>query len=384
MQIRGEQPDSLNDIRLTLFMTDGMSIKKWAEYGMLDREISLYSRLANKLSCIQIYSYGTNKDLNYLKNEHRITVLPWISNRGIKYYSDIGPYLHYFKLRNTDIIKTNQISGALSAVKAKNICNKPLIVRCCYVWSDFAIKRNDTQEVIQAAERTERISFNEADKIIVTCMRDKNYIIKKYNLYDDKINIIPNYVDIEMFKPIIRVNKIPGRVCFVGRLDGQKNLFSLFNAIESVEKVKELLIIGDGPLKDELVIKANNLSTKVTFSGIIPNLDLPEIIQSAEVFILPSLYEGMPKTLLEAMSCGMPCIGANSDGIKEIINHKENGLLCEKDEFSIANSIKLLFEDHKLRKEIGNNARMEIERNYNLDNVVELELNIYRELLNIN
>ena len=133
-------------------------------------------------------------------------------------------------------------------------------------------------------------------------------------------------------------------------------------------------------VESEKNVKRFMKKTKVNFLGIIKNKYLPEVIQTSEVFILPSLYEGMPKTILEAMSCGMPCIGANSEGIKEIINHRKNALLCEIDYESIAETLTEIYKNEELRNILSKNARNEILNNFSLKNSLNLELNIYKSL----
>jgi len=364
-------------------MTDGNSLSTWFEHGMLDREMKIYELISKKVNKIQIFSYGTNKDKRYLKNVKNIVLLNWVFNRGMRYYARFGHYLHYRKLKQSQIFKTNQILGSLAAVKAKEIFNKPLIVRCGFLWSVFAKHGGDSSQILEKAECTEAIAFNAADKIIVTCDRDKETVVEKYFIDENKIHVIPNYVNIDIFKPIINIEKQNGSIIFVGRLVRQKNLFNLLESVEKVEQINELKIIGEGHLLEELISISKNMKTKVTFLGRLPNDKLSSVIQQSDIFILPSLYEGMPKTLLEAMSCGMPCIGANSEGIKEIIKNKENGILCEHDANSIADALLLLYNNEALRNKIKNNARVDIEKNYNLNKVVDLELNIYKELLTI-
>ena len=83
------------------------------------------------------------------------------------------------------------------------------------------------------------------------------------------------------------------------------------------------------------------------------------------------------------MSCGMPCIGAKTEGIKEIIKHKYNGILCDVDEKSISDAIKLIYQQPDLKCKISDNARKTIEKNYDLNIIVQKELQIYKELLEI-
>ncbi len=88
----------------------------------------------------------------------------------------------------------------------------------------------------------------------------------------------------------------------------------------------------------------------------------------------------MPKALLEAMACGLPCIGSNVEGIREIIKHKENGYLCETDAESIRQAILEVLEDGALRKNIGQNARRTIIDNFSLKKGLEKEVALYESL----
>ena len=111
-----------------------------------------------------------------------------------------------------------------------------------------------------------------------------------------------------------------------------------------------------------------------------PNFDLPALLNQARVFIQPSLYEGHPKTLLEAMSCGLPCIGSDVTGIKEDIEHGVTGYLCGTDSDAIAEAIDVVLSDASLREKLGHNARDYIADNYSLDRVLEMEMEVIREV----
>jgi glycosyltransferase involved in cell wall biosynthesis len=89
---------------------------------------------------------------------------------------------------------------------------------------------------------------------------------------------------------------------------------------------------------------------KADFCGIKSNQLLPDELNVSEIFILPSLYEGNPKALIEAMACGKPVIGTKVTGIKELILHGETGLLCDPDIDSIRETIKNLLIDQKTQE----------------------------------
>ena len=130
-----------------------------------------------------------------------------------------------------------------------------------------------------------------------------------------------------------------GRIVSVGRLTAQKNhklLIEAFSRIAPAFPSCKLEIYGEGPLKNELVafVRSLNLDGKVSFPGTFK--DVLDRIWSASLFVLSSDYEGMPNTLLEAMSLGLPCISTDCPcgGPKEIIDNEVNGILVPVGEVS--------------------------------------------------
>ncbi|GAF93140.1 unnamed protein product, partial [marine sediment metagenome] len=109
-----------------------------------------------------------------------------------------------------------------------------------------------------------------------------------------------------------------------------------------------------------------------------PNQKLPEELNKSNLFILPSLYEGCPKVLLEAMSCGLPCIGTNVAGIKEIIKHKKNGYLCRTDATSIKKVILNVLNNKELKERLSKNARKTITEHFSLESILKEEVKIYK------
>jgi glycosyltransferase involved in cell wall biosynthesis len=118
----------------------------------------------------------------------------------------------------------------------------------------------------------------------------------------------------------------------------------------------------------------------VNFLGNIPNHELPDFLNPHELFILPSFYENMPKTLLEAMACGLPVIGTNVKGINEVIKHGKNGILCSTNANSIREAILTLMKDEELKRNLGENARRTIVENYDLDKLIKRELELMCEV----
>jgi glycosyltransferase involved in cell wall biosynthesis len=134
-------------------------------------------------------------------------------------------------------------------------------------------------------------------------------------------------------------------------------------------------------LKEKLENFAEEKKVAVNFLGTISNSSLPEILNRYEIFILPSLYEGMPKTLLEAMSCGLACIATNVPGSHEVVGNNYSGLLSETSPESLRKNIQELKNNRELQKKLGENARRFILENFSLSTQINKEINIYEKLV---
>ncbi|MGA1790699.1 MAG: glycosyltransferase family 4 protein, partial [bacterium] len=142
----------------------------------------------------------------------------------------------------------------------------------------------------------------------------------------------------------------------------------------------ELDIIGDGPLRKELENEAE-CNPRLHLLGNIANEQLPDYLRTYAAFVLPSFYEGHPKTLIEAMSCGLPVITTNVPGINNIVEHGETGWLCNTDANSLQDAILKVLSDLDLQKRLGKNARQYVLKHYSLDRAVKAELAIYQDIL---
>jgi len=362
---------------LALFFTLGISLRKWDDTGLIDREIKPYNQMAKFFNKIYFITYGGKEDLKY-KNllANNIVILPKKINLPNKIYSLLVPFLYWRKLRHADILKTNQMRGVWAALLTKFIHRKKLVVRCGYQWS-LHVKGWHAGRIKRfIVYLIELLAYKKADAIIVTSNQAKEYVQKKYRVASKKVNLISNYIDANLFKRL-KALKDPKSICFVGRLEEQKNLFFLFKALKSLDL--KLIIFGEGSLKDELKKFAKKNQLNVKFRGNIPNNQLPKELNKCEIFILPSLYEGNPKTLLEAMACAMPVIGTNVRGINNIVRHKENGYLCGISADSIRQAIKKVINNKALKEKMGKNARKYILENCRLEKIIEKEIKIYEE-----
>ena len=222
----------------------------------------------------------------------------------------------------------------------------------------------------------ERFSLRTADAVVVTTPGDKENLVRRYHVPQGKIKIIPNYVDTDLFRPMPEIQKETGLIVFVGRLEEQKNPWALLEAVKGVPGIR-LLMIGEGTLQEPLKKKIQDERLPVEMQGVIPHAQLPAILNRAHLFILPSHFEGHPKVLLEAMSCGVPVIGADSPGIRELLVHRKNGCLAGPSSEALRRAILELVNDSDLCGRIGRQARMDVEKRYSLRQVIQQEQLLY-------
>jgi len=375
--------NELEDTNLTLFFTGGVSLKTWVDVGNLDRELKIYKKLSKKLKEVNMATYGGKGDRVYVKNLGGINLLSttWYNNPKLTILHLLLKYSP--QIFRSDILKTNQIPGSEIPIWIKKYFNKKLIVRCGYLHSYFIKNQSKDQKVINQAVQLEKEAFSSADMGIVTSSWQRDIIIKQYNIKPEKIRVIPNYVITDFFKPHPEIEKKYDLI-FVGRNGSQKNLENLMKAMQHLKtKSKHISLLMVGGCSSDNAIKelSDQYKLDITFKGNIPNYDLPYMLNQSKVFILPSHYEGHPKVLLEAMSCGLPCIGSDVSGIKEDIEYMKTGYLCKTNFESIANAIETVLSDDSLQKKIGNNAREYILKNYSIDKIFKMELEVIQEVI---
>ncbi|GAF74148.1 unnamed protein product, partial [marine sediment metagenome] len=307
---------SLENLTLTFFFTAGVGLHDWADIGSLERELEFYRRLARRLKRVNLVTYGGKADLLLARKIPELNVLAskWYPRQELTTLHILLKYCP--QILSSDILKTNQIRGSQIPIWIKKFFKKKLIIRCGFLHSFFTKKQTSDKNRIADAVTLERKAFTAADVVIVTSSWQRDIVINEYDLASDKIKVIPNYVITDVFRPKPEVRKKYDLV-FVGRGDSQKNLTNLLEALnylKSKEKFISLLMIGECSNNKKIREMAQEKCLEVTFRDNIPNFELPDILNQARVFILPSHYEGHPKALIEAMSCALPCIGTNVMG----------------------------------------------------------------------
>ena len=364
---------------MILFFTYRVSLRMWVEQGIAERETEVYRRLLPRLGRVAFVTYGSG-DAALEPMLGGIRVLPRPARLGMAAMSLLAPWLYRRELRAASVLKTNQASGAWTAVVAKWLFRKPLIVRCGYPWS-FNYSRQSPRWWRRGLVRLlERLAVRAADRVVVTSAAAGEYLVREHGVDAARVRLVPNAIDVARFTPDPAAVRDKGCVIFVGRLAPEKNLRALVEAVARVPGAR-LRLVGEGPERAALEEAARRAGAAVEFMGTVTNDAVPGLLNTATLFALPSHYEGQPKALLEAMACGLPVVGADVPGIREAVRHGETGWLCAPEAESLARALRALLDDGALRERLGRQARAAIEREHAVEAVVQRELAVIREVV---
>ena len=366
-------------MNLILFFTRHLNLATWNMAGMFDREVALYKELQTLGVDVGFVTYGKIEETRFQRQIPGIRILynKWMLPG--RWYNKWIHRLHPRAMRRADIIKTNQTDGAEWALKAARLYNKPLLARCGYMWSEFMARDyGPDSPQHRRALAVEQEVFSGAARVVVTTPAMRDDVEKRIPEAAGRVRVVPNFVLTDQFTPKAD-STAKYDLAFVGRLAPQKNVAALLEAVAQTRAT--LLIIGEGELKDELQSRYGDLDGRVRWSGRVPNPAIPSLLASAKIFVLPSLFEGHPKTLVEAMSCGRPVLGTDVPGIREAIHHGRTGWLCGTDAPSLQKGIKTLLADPELCATLGSNAREHAVANYSLRSTAEREKAVYEEIL---
>jgi glycosyltransferase involved in cell wall biosynthesis len=288
----------------------------------------------------------------------------------------------FIRERNFDIVHTwlftANTTGRLAARKA----GTPVIIaseRCVDVWKTVFHRAVD------------RYLSKDTHRIIANAEAVKDFI-QSEGVLPDKIDVISNSFDKEPFRKLDRaaaraalgISEEEIAAGFAGRLEPQKGVRYLIKAARALpEDVPwKILVFGEGAKRQKLesLVRSFQLGKRVRFMGTVENT--ASVFPGLDVFILPSLWEGLPNAVIEACASAVPVVATEVGGVKEIIRDGQSGFLVPpRDSKALAEKMTRLIQDEALRKRMGKAARDFVLAVFDVRTVVLAYQDLYRRAM---
>jgi glycosyltransferase involved in cell wall biosynthesis len=244
----------------------------------------------------------------------------------------------------------------------------------------------DPGAIVHLFLRWTRYSF---DKIIFLSQGLKESLLPIFGTAKAKAEVIPNFVDVREFRPSYISDAHEARIIFIGRLSDDKGIFELLKATSLLlDEGRALLvdILGVGETDDEERVVQRfasraGLDAIALFHGVKTGPEKARLLAAATLFVLPSKLEVFPLALLEAYASGLPAVCARVGAVPEILKEGENGFLVQPgDTVALADCVRRILDDEKLRQAMGCNNRAAAESLYGKDQAVRRLSEIFRSL----
>ena len=363
-------------MHILIFFTYDYSLKMWKDEKILERELIYYNSVLDKNKDFKFtfVTYGDENDLIFVNQLDRIEVIPAYTlinrspNKLIRYIKSFFiPFYVNKKIHNVDIIKQFQLLGSWISIIYKFLVKKPLIIRTGYDMYKFSIQ--DGKSIVKQFfyRSLTYISLIFSDFYTVTSKSDKDFLNNKFKVNNSRVVIRPNWVEVVKTPSIF--NRPLNKILAIGRIEKQKNFQELLLAFENSNYKIDLY--GEGTLRQQLSELSEKRSINVSFKGKIQFKDLQKIYSNYCFFVSTSIFEGNPKTILEAQAAGCVVVALREKNTEEIIKNGFNGLLVENFN-DIVNTINSL--DQETLRKISSNSINYISKTNELGLIVDTDI----------
>ena len=246
--------------------------------------------------------------------------------------------------------------------------------------------------VVSGSFLPDRLVSRLVDRVIAVSEAARAFLIDRKGYHPHKVVVVPNGRDLSVYRPgvgghVVRkelgLDRATPLVGVIGRLETQKGHVHLLDAWPSVLAEfpdARLLVVGDGSLRDALAHRAGALgiASSVLFAGF--RSDMPRVLDALDVLALPSLYEGMPLTAIEASAMAKPVVATAVDGTPEVIREGRTGrLVPPRDPAALSRALRSLLRDPAAAQRMGAAGRDFVLDRFDLVRQVEATARVYRE-----
>jgi glycosyltransferase involved in cell wall biosynthesis/SAM-dependent methyltransferase len=341
---------------------------------LLDYDLRHYSEAYDR---VYYFSYFREALADFTRDPLLLDKVVLLPRRGAwpaRAYAFLLPALYRREIRECEALRVEQFSGVIPALIARRRYGVPFVVTYGYHYGEVA-RIAGSRLKPRLYGWLEQAAFPRAAGVIVTSREMERRLAA--HPARPRLAYFPNGVDTESFapSPAPRADSGPPTVLYVGRLEEEKNLARLIEALALIEGARpRLRLVGDGRLRGDLERRARAAGVEADFAGVIPHGQLPRHFRAADCFVLPSLTEGHPKALIEAMACGLPCAASARGGIPSILEDAVTGLLFDPDQpRDIARAVGRLLADPDFARRLGERARASALAHYDVRALLKAE-----------
>ncbi|MEZ5070238.1 MAG: glycosyltransferase family 4 protein [Bacteroidales bacterium] len=303
----------------------------------------------------------------------------------IKVWRQVAAFLRREKPQMVHAHGTRAMSNLVFPARWANI---PLV----YTVHGWSFHNDQSALVRKIRVASERFLTRRAVQTICVSASNQEEGIRRFNLQNSRV--IHNAIDLEKFdyrrqfpdlRPSLGISQGKTVVGFIARVTEQKDPFTLIRAMKRVrDETRDvvLLMVGDGNLREKTIQLARDLgiTDQVVFQGF--RTDVPQVLSAIDIYCLPSLWEGFPIGILEAMAMEIPVIASSIDANREMVEDGILGLLVNQgEEKKLAEAILLLHRDRRLRASLAQAARKLVCQRHGIEDLVLSVEDVYRELL---
>lgn len=339
-----------------------------------------------------VFTFG---DLDYRDSEPRVIRSPGLPIQDTGFYLSFR-YSRAAKrlLQSMDIVHVHHpfLSGRLALRYARPL-QIPIVFtnHTRYDLYAQAYLPLMPEEISEGLLRAYMPNFCQAVDLVVSPSAGMEKVLRGLDV-ECPIEVIPNGVELERYhsaEPLPRAefgfDAADILLIYVGRLGPEKNLNFLLRAFNGVAQAFDhvrLLILGDGPAREDMqtLVSELGLGARVRFEGMVPYDRLPAYLAMCDAFVTASVTEVHPLSVIEAMGAGLPVLGIYSPGVGDTVEDGKTGFLSTEDEIAFAVKMTRLVTEHDLRKKLGAAAR-QASAQYAIERTTKLMLAQYERLV---
>jgi glycosyltransferase involved in cell wall biosynthesis len=283
--------------------------------------------------------------------------------------------IKFLRREKPDIVHTHLFGGDTWGRTAAILARVPVII---------STEHNTNLDEGWTKRKVKKFFSFFTKKIVAVSEAVRNYSVAVDHIKAKKITVIPNGIDISQFADITEKKfSNPPVIGVIGRLEPQKGHEYLFEALNLIKAIPWVLwVVGDGSLKNELERLAKDLSLRERIIFLGARKNIPEILSQVDIFVMPSLWEGLGLALLEAAAAGKPVVASRVGGVPEIIENGKTGILVEaKNVKSLADGLEHVLLGENEAAEMGQRARAAVAEKFSAGKMIGLYEKLYKNIL---